>query len=156
MGKLLNALKNYPRFTYRGSLTTPPCSETLNWNVINYVFPIKQEHLDQFKAQLRRQDKYDLEKLGNWRVINSINEHQPMIVTQQGGIYHDSTTGRNVSIIFACLFAILTVMFCASTLLYWFASTTPEPVQQDYDTNRSTASKAAVYEVNVAPTPVDN
>ena len=34
---------------YKGSLTTPPCSKSIYWNVIATVYPIKQKNLDQFK-----------------------------------------------------------------------------------------------------------
>lgn len=37
------------RWTYLGSLTTPPCSTGIYWNVIRKVLPIKQKHLDGFR-----------------------------------------------------------------------------------------------------------
>lgn len=117
IGKLLNALKNYPRFTYRGSLTTPPCSETLNWNVINYVFPITQKHLDQFRNQLKWQtdtSKYRLDVTGNYRVINAINEHEPMIVLQPGGVVNDEKPG-NAPYVVTIVFAVLAAIFLLAT-----------------------------------------
>lgn len=62
----------YNRWLYRGSLTTPPCSIGIYWNVLQNVYPIKQKHLDQFKAQLNRASEYTdktLSDLGNYRVI---------------------------------------------------------------------------------------
>jgi len=48
LGELM-ALVNYEsRWVYHGSLTTPPCSPFIYWNVINKVYPIKQEQLDLF------------------------------------------------------------------------------------------------------------
>jgi len=38
------------RWSYKGSLTTPPCTETIYWNVMHTVLPIKQKHLDLFKG----------------------------------------------------------------------------------------------------------
>jgi len=34
------------RYTYRGSVTTPPCVETVYWNVLRTIYPIKQKYLD--------------------------------------------------------------------------------------------------------------
>lgn len=33
------------RWTYKGSLTTPPCSTNLYWNVVRTVYPIKAKHV---------------------------------------------------------------------------------------------------------------
>lgn len=114
IGKLLNALENYSRFTYRGSLTTPPCSETLNWNVINYVFPISQKHLDQFRNQLTWQKNYRLDLVGNYRVINDYNEHEPIIVEQPGGVPANPVP----VVVFIVIFAVLTVSFIGATVYF--------------------------------------
>lgn len=114
-GKLLNALENYERFQYRGSLTTPPCSETLYWNVINYVFPIKKEHLDQFKAQLKWNKDYDLSIVGNYRVINEINEHDPVIVAPPYNI----DANYNAAV-WAVIFFIISISLCISTG-FWYS-----------------------------------
>ena len=71
------------RYTYRGSVTTPPCMESVYWNVMKTVYPIKQRHLDQFKAQLNR--KKGLLKTGNWRIIlPETASHAPVIVEKSG------------------------------------------------------------------------
>jgi len=38
------------RWTYRGSVTTPPCAVAVYWNVLRTVYPIKAKHLALFKA----------------------------------------------------------------------------------------------------------
>jgi len=40
------------RWVYKGSLTTPPCTKTVYFNILNKVYPIKQYHLNMFKQQL--------------------------------------------------------------------------------------------------------
>lgn len=57
------------RWTYEGSLTTPPCTTSVYWNIVQRVYPISQKHLDQFLNQLGRQKDYDLKKSGNYRMI---------------------------------------------------------------------------------------
>lgn len=52
-GKLHMMVDTDNRYTYRGSVTTPPCKQNVYWNVVRTVYPIKQEHLNQFKSQLR-------------------------------------------------------------------------------------------------------
>jgi len=42
------------RWTYRGSVTTPPCATAVYWNVLRTVYPIKAAHLAGFKKQLAR------------------------------------------------------------------------------------------------------
>ena len=65
-GKLMNMVDTNNRWTYRGSVTTPPCAASVYWNVLRTVYPIKKKHLDLFKNQLKRAGMQDT---GNFRVI---------------------------------------------------------------------------------------
>jgi len=51
-GALMNMADFSNRWTYRGSVTTPPCAEIVHWNVLSTVFPISEKHLKLFKGQL--------------------------------------------------------------------------------------------------------
>jgi len=50
----MNIVDSGDRWTYRGSVTTPPCATLVYWNVIKKVYPISQKHLDLFKKQMKR------------------------------------------------------------------------------------------------------
>lgn len=68
------------RYTYVGSVTTPPCAQNVYWNVLRTVYPIKQKHVDQFMNQLKRSN---LEVTGNNRVIQAETKaHNPHILTE--------------------------------------------------------------------------
>lgn len=60
------------RWVYKGSVPNPPCSKYVYWNVIKTIYPIKQAHLDLFKAQLAR-NADGLAETGNWRVTAKID-----------------------------------------------------------------------------------
>jgi carbonic anhydrase len=47
-GNLMELLDMNNRWIYQGSMTIPPCETFVYWNVLSTVYPIKQEHLDQF------------------------------------------------------------------------------------------------------------
>jgi len=67
------------RWTYKGSVTTPPCAENVYWNVLKTIYPIKQKYVDQFKSQLAREP--GLENYGNWREIQPFSEaHNPVVL----------------------------------------------------------------------------
>jgi hypothetical protein len=45
IGQFLNYVEAENRWTYDGSLTTPPCSTKVQWNVVKRVFPLDQKYL---------------------------------------------------------------------------------------------------------------
>jgi carbonic anhydrase len=49
------------RWTYHGSLTTPPCTPAIFWNVIDRVWPIEPQTLSAFLGLM----EYNRELLGS-------------------------------------------------------------------------------------------
>lgn len=71
-GEFMNMIESDSRWVYKGSLTTPPCSETIYWNVVSKVYPIKPRHLDAFVNLLKSTDKATRKIIpdkGNYREI---------------------------------------------------------------------------------------
>jgi len=90
-GKLMMMFDMRNRWTYKGSVTTPPCAQNVYWNVLKTIYPIKQKHVDQFTAQLKRLD--GLEKTGNWREIQpTVKAHNPIVLFSNQGV--GSTTNQ--------------------------------------------------------------
>jgi carbonic anhydrase len=52
-GDLMLMVDNNNRWTYRGSVTTPPCATLVYWNVMRQVYPIKEAQLEKFKKMLK-------------------------------------------------------------------------------------------------------
>lgn len=83
-GKLMMMFDMRNRWTYKGSVTTPPCAQNVYWNVLRTIYPIKQKHLDMFKSQLARQE--GLDNTGNWRVILPLTkDHNPVVLHSDFG-----------------------------------------------------------------------
>jgi len=72
------------RWAYKGSLTTPPCTSFVYWNVLSTVYPIKAEHLELFKTQLAKGENGDLATLGNWRETQDIDNHNVFYISSSG------------------------------------------------------------------------
>lgn len=66
-GNMMELVDFNNRWAYKGSLTTPPCTTFVYWNVLSSIYPIKKEHLDLFDKQLAQGLNGDLATLGNWR-----------------------------------------------------------------------------------------
>jgi carbonic anhydrase len=82
-GELMMMVDMDNRWTYRGSVTTPPCAQNVYWNVLRTIYPIKQKHLDQFIDELEIET---LHKTGNFREIQPLTkDHDPSIIVSRGG-----------------------------------------------------------------------
>jgi len=66
-GDLMTMVDTDNRYVYKGSVTTPPCGQSVYWNLLSTIYPIQQKHLDLFKSQLARADQGNLDSTGNWR-----------------------------------------------------------------------------------------
>lgn len=84
-GVLMTMVDFNNRYTYRGSVTTPPCARYVHWNVASTVYPISQAHLDLFKGQLARNTEQQppLTVTGNFRVTMPINGHNVMYIKSE-------------------------------------------------------------------------
>jgi len=51
-GNLMMMVDMNNRWTYKGSVTTPPCAQNVYWNVVATVYPISEKHFRQFRQQL--------------------------------------------------------------------------------------------------------
>lgn len=101
-GELMMMVDMDNRWTYKGSVTTPPCAENVYWNVVRTVYPIKARHLQQFKDEMALDG---LEKTGNFRLIQELTEsHNPVILV---------SGGRRMGGLFLILFIVFLVISLA-------------------------------------------
>ena len=79
-------LTKSPFYHYKGSLTTPPCADVVNWNVYKRVLPISREHLDSL-TQVWRENLLNLHGNGNYRHCQPLNGRR--VVTNDKSAAHD-------------------------------------------------------------------
>ena len=96
-GKLMMMADMNNRWTYTGSVTTPPCAQNVYWNVLRTIYPIKKRHLDQFMNQLGRTDK--MRDTGNYRLIQKETvHHNPWIITGGSALSSSSSDGQPINL----------------------------------------------------------
>lgn len=78
--KLMNSIDTNNRWVYNGSLTTPPCTKNIYWNVAATIYPIQAKHLTLFRDMLARGDN-KLKETGNFRVTGILNNHNPVYIS---------------------------------------------------------------------------
>jgi len=82
-GDLMMAVDMHNRWVYKGSVTTPPCAQSVYWNVLKTVYPIKSKHLYLFKDQMKARGSNNLQDTGSWRVTSEIDEHDVIVVSTE-------------------------------------------------------------------------
>jgi len=108
-GEVMNMVNSGSRWTYRGSVTTPPCATLVYWNVIRKVYPISQKHLDLFKKQMARGKDET-----NFRAIQTIDKHNLFIVQPAESTMDDDVNGWMIA---AVIFIVLTVLMSAFAII---------------------------------------
>ena len=108
-GSVMQLVDNNNRWVYKGSVTTPPCATFVYWNVMSTIYPISRRHLDLFKAQLNLGEGGELDARGNYREIQTVDEHNVAYI-MSGGVEDDEP-------IYAGLFAGIVVLAIVSFFL---------------------------------------
>uniref|UniRef100_A0A4W3IMD2 Alpha-carbonic anhydrase domain-containing protein n=1 Tax=Callorhinchus milii TaxID=7868 RepID=A0A4W3IMD2_CALMI len=72
-------------FRYSGSLTTPPCDQTVNWTIFKDTIQISQLQLHRLKSSLRTSDNQILSC--NYRDVQPLNR-RPVFVSFPEGLLH--------------------------------------------------------------------
>ncbi|XP_075144684.1 carbonic anhydrase 2-like isoform X2 [Haematobia irritans] len=70
LGQLMGDLRTNNFYTYKGSLTTPGCSEAVTWHVFPEPLAISRSHLRKFFSIL---DSHDEPMLNNYRPLQNLN-----------------------------------------------------------------------------------
>ena len=153
--------ENREFYGYEGSLTTPPCLETVRWHVMKETGSISAEQMRKF----REVSEEDMEpQAPNFRPVQALNGRQ---------IYHcedsvlsqtvekeespkeleepeteDPNVWRSIGLVFICMFVLsCMVIIC---LLYRFGGDQPKVAEKTI--NGNTYKQASVTEITRAPT----
>jgi len=64
-------VKNMDRFTYNGSLTTPPCIETVHWVILNQPIILSEQEVNRLKGQMPKDNYRNVQALNGRTVKRS-------------------------------------------------------------------------------------
>ncbi|NWI28964.1 CAH9 anhydrase, partial [Sula dactylatra] len=115
-GLLPANLKLY--FHYNGSLTTPPCYQTVKWTVFNQTMLLSHDQMSMLVTSLRNDDSKPLQK--NYRLVQDLHGRRVLasfqttfLSTKQMPSGKDSSfhAGDVLAVLFGVLFAITALAF---------------------------------------------
>ena len=79
--KFIDSIKDKPKFNYKGSLTSPPCTEIVEWFVLEDPVKINQKQLNDFQVLWEKNPDF-ASGIGNNRNIQALNRRE-VILTHQ-------------------------------------------------------------------------
>ena len=103
MDDLLHAVNWNNRWSYSGSLTTPPCWGDIQHNVLAEILPIKQEHIDALRkfTEANAPGFYE-ETAGNYREVFNVT-YSADIVYITDDVPMDNDLGTTLIMLIASL-----------------------------------------------------
>ncbi|KFQ33294.1 Carbonic anhydrase 9, partial [Mesitornis unicolor] len=107
-GLLPANLKHY--FHYNGSLTTPPCYQTVKWTIFNQTLLLSYDQMSMLVMSLRHDDSKPL--LNNYRMVQDLNGRRVLssFQTTLPSVKH-LPSGDVLAVLFGVLFAITALAF---------------------------------------------
>jgi len=57
-GDAMSSMEYEDRWTYKGSLSEPPCDQYVYWNVLRTIYPIELDRFDYFKKYMKSKEEY--------------------------------------------------------------------------------------------------
>lgn len=73
-----------PYFTYRGSLTTPPCTKSVTWLLVGMGMPVHMDNVRKFKSALEAKYNYGYNARGVQRLNGRTVYSSPGVVIPGG------------------------------------------------------------------------
>ncbi|NXR15832.1 CAH9 anhydrase, partial [Semnornis frantzii] len=113
-GLLPANLKFY--FHYNGSLTTPPCYETVKWTVFNQTMLLSHDQMSMLVMTLRNDDSKPLQN--NYRPVQSLHRRQVLASFQTSlSSAKQLPSGKHIGDVLAVLFGVLFAVTAVAFLL---------------------------------------
>lgn len=110
LGELMSVVSTNKRWVYTGSLTTPPCSEKIYWNVAARILPMKPRHLQLFRSLLLgykyKNNLSEMTMEGNFREIQEIKDQDPKLMIE---IAKEDVSYTNMVLLILLLFVLANV-----------------------------------------------
>jgi carbonic anhydrase len=103
IGDVMNALEYEDRWTYKGSVSEPPCEQYVYWNLLRTVYPIEIDRFAFFSDFMYSKKKY-LGGYKNNRKINTVEDHYVQYI----GAHFISAT-KALTIVSATILAYVTL-----------------------------------------------
>lgn len=138
LDSFMSAIDMGNRWTYKGSLTTPPCTVGVYWNVVHRVFKISPATLNWFKATMTNGADIGFKKdglgkiikptniygtssgetfaaIGNYRVLNKVDKHDVRFVETTFDASHGNNGLKSAVSIFTVVSVVLlmVLVYCA-------------------------------------------
>ncbi|KFW11222.1 Carbonic anhydrase 9, partial [Eurypyga helias] len=107
-GLLPDNLKHY--FHYNGSLTTPPCYQTVKWTIFNQTMMLSHDQMLMLVRSLRNDDNKPLQN--NYRLVQDLHGRQVLASFQTTlSSTKQLPSGDVLAVLFGVLFAITALAF---------------------------------------------
>lgn len=101
-------------YRYHGSLTTPPCYESVIWTIFKSHIKISEQQIQQFRTQVHRNyaNETDRDLSDDFRPVQELNHRVVMTNNELGRIYGSGATNNLINVqLCGCLLTLFYITF---------------------------------------------